>query len=320
MNARGARRIPGVRAWGFRLLGAVLIVWAAVVLWRQLHALSLAEVTAHMRAWGAARLLLAVALSATSFLLVGVVEWLGLRWSGSPLPWRTAALRSFMVNGLIHSLGANVVVATLARSWIYRRTGLRLVNSAGTTAFAAVTLACGLAVLVGVGLEAATPAQLLAIRLETAIARAGGGWVLGAVALYFAACAHWRAARLIGRFRLPDAAEAAAQILLGVLDNTVSATLLWLLVGREAAAYPTFLVAYVLAYLAGLLSTAPGGAGVFEAVLVLLLPQAPRAALAAGFLGFRVVFYLLPLVAALALIGFELLKPHRGPSPNSIPS
>jgi uncharacterized membrane protein YbhN (UPF0104 family) len=301
-----------VRTWAPRVLGAILLTWAAVVLWREIRALDAREVAAHMRAWGAWRIAVATVLAATSFALVAVVEWLGLRWSGAPFPWRTAALRSFIVNGLIHSLGANVVTATLTRSWVYRRLGLPLMTSATTTAFAAITLFAGLAVLVGAGLLSASPEQLQAIRVGTGQARLGGAILLGVVATYVAACAVWPSARLFGEVRLPSAGYAAAQVAIGAIDNLVSTTLLWLLIGHPAPPYAVFVVAYVLAYLAGLFSNVPGGAGVFEAGLFLLLPHASRASLAAGFMGFRLIFYLLPLIVALLLIVVELLRPRVG--------
>ena len=304
------RILPAVRNWAPRVVGAILLTWAAVVLWREISVLDGREVAAHMRAWRAWRIAVATALAALSFALVAVVEWLGLRWSGAPLAWRTAALRSFIVNGLIHSLGANVVTATLTRSWVYRRTGLRLVASATTTAFAAITLVAGLAVLVGAGLLSATPEQLQAIRVGASEGRLGGALLLGAVAAYVAACAVWPSARLFGEVRLPSAAYAGAQVAIGTIDSLVSATLLWLLIGHPAPPYATFIVAYVLAYLAGLFSNVPGGAGVFEAGLLLLLPHASRASLAAGFMGFRLIFYLLPLIVALLLVVAELLRPR----------
>lgn len=308
-----ARILSVLKVWGARVVGFALLSWAAVVLWRELHDLDPHEVAAHMRAWGTWRIALAIVLAAASFALVAAVEWLGLRWSGAPLPWRTAALRSFMVNGLIHSLGANVVVATLARSWIYRRAGLRLLKSATTTAFAAMTLACGLAVMVGAGLLSASPAQLQAIRLGVSEARGAGVLLFAAVAGYVVVCAAFPSARLFGEVHLPRFGYAVAQVVIGVVDNAVSAGLLWLLIGRDAPPYPAFVVAYALAYLAGLLSSVPGGAGVFEAALILFLPQTHRTPLVAGFMGFRLIFYLLPLVLALALIGLELLRPHRLP-------
>ena len=50
------------------------------------------------------------------------------------------------------------------------------------------------------------------------------------------------------------------------------------------------------------LSGVPGGAGVFETAMLKLLPQIDRTNLAAAFLGFRLFYYLTPLVIGLGML------------------
>jgi phosphatidylglycerol lysyltransferase len=53
---------------------------------------------------------------------------------------------------------------------------------------------------------------------------------------------------------------------------------------------------------------------VFEGALVALLPQLPRPALAAGMLGYRLFYYLLPLgISAVALAGDALMARRQAP-------
>lgn len=61
------RPLTAARLWAPRLIGAALLAWAAVVLWRDLHALDPHDIAAHMRAWGPWRIVLAVGLGAVSF-------------------------------------------------------------------------------------------------------------------------------------------------------------------------------------------------------------------------------------------------------------
>jgi uncharacterized membrane protein YbhN (UPF0104 family) len=78
--------------------------------------------------------------------------------------------------------------------------------------------------------------------------------------------------------------------------------------------YLTFVGAYAVAAVAGLISTVPGGAGVFEGTLSTLLSNVDAAHLAAAFLGYRLAYYVLPLViAALALAG-DTLRQARKPA------
>jgi uncharacterized membrane protein YbhN (UPF0104 family) len=109
---------------------------------------------------------------------------------------------------------------------------------------------------------------------------------------------------------LPSAGDAMAQLVVGVVDNGVAAAIIWILLPHGAIGYPSFIGAYAVACVAGLVSSVPGGAGIFESALATLLPRLDAAPLAAAFLGYRLSYYLLPLViAALALAGDTLQRP-----------
>jgi phosphatidylglycerol lysyltransferase len=74
--------------------------------------------------------------------------------------------------------------------------------------------------------------------------------------------------------------------------------------------YPGFLCIYLLAQVAGLVSQVPGGLGVFETVMVLLLsPRVSASASLGSLIAYRGIYYILPLVVAAALLGVqEVLK------------
>jgi uncharacterized membrane protein YbhN (UPF0104 family) len=288
------------RKWGPHIVGAVLLTAAAFELWDEFHNLAWAEMAARMRRWGAARVAIAGALSAASFALLGVVEWLGLRWSGRPLRWRTAMLRGFIVNGITHALGSSVVIATAARTWAYGHRGLTLAPSAMTSIFNAVSFATGLALMAGAGLMFADPAQLAVVRLSVLQGRLLAAVGLGAVALYVAGCLVWPAKWRLFDTPAPPLGYAIAQVVLGAIDNALSAAILWVLVGPDQAPFDTFVFAYALAVAVASISHVPGGLGVFEGTLSALMPTASPEALGAGFIGFRLIFYVAPLALAVA--------------------
>lgn len=56
---------------------------------------------------------------------------------------------------------------------------------------------------------------------------------------------------------------------------------------------------------AGVVSNVPGGLGVFETVILLLLaPQVPAVSVLGALLAYRAVYYFLPLMVAIVLLGF----------------
>ncbi|KPA99532.1 hypothetical protein PF70_00356 [Pseudomonas asplenii] len=90
------------------------------------------------------------------------------------------------------------------------------------------------------------------------------------------------------------------------LDVAAAATVLYLLL-PEAPPFGAFLLVYLLALAAGVLSHVPGGVGVFEAILLAAFTNELGAApLAAALLLYRLIYVLLPLLlACLALLSTE---------------
>ncbi len=99
-------------------------------------------------------------------------------------------------------------------------------------------------------------------------------------------------------FTLPSAKWALAQVAIGLFDNIVTVLVVWTLLPAHAVGLYAFSGAFAVATAVGVVSSVPGGAGVFEGVLLTLLPRVARAPLAAAFLGYRLFFFLIPLAVA----------------------
>ena len=303
-----------VRRWSLRLVPLVLLAVAGVVLWREFHHLSFGEVTGAMRAWGEPAIFMALLLSAVSFVLMGIVEWLGLRWAGARLPWGPAMAGSFLANAIAHSLGANLLVSGAIRARLYDRFGVNLAQVAATTLFGGVSFAVGLAALGGSGLLLAGPQELAASAIPPLLARVLGAALVAGALGYVLICAVRRAPlHGFGRsVKLPTPVSAFCQLIIGIADNGIAAAIIWTLLPHASVSYATFVGAYAVAAVAGLVSTVPAGAGVFEGSLSALLPGVPAAPLAAAFLGYRLAYYLLPLViAVVALAGDTIRRPGK---------
>jgi uncharacterized membrane protein YbhN (UPF0104 family) len=295
-----------------RILPFLLLAAAGWVLWREFHHLSLTEVVGAMSAWGRGAIATAIGLAVASFLLMGVIEWVGLRWTGARLPLGVALWGAFLANAIAHSIGANLLVSGAIRARVYERHGVRLSQVAATTLFAGMSFAVGLAALSGGGLLAASTADLAATAIPAGAARVLGAALLGAALGYVVLCAlRRRPIAAFGRsLTLPTLGDAIAQLTVGVADNAIAAAIVWILLPQGGVSYPGFVGAYAVACVAGLVSSVPGGAGVFESALATLLPHIGSAALAAAFLGYRLSYYLLPLtLGALALAAETLRRP-----------
>ena len=112
--------------------------------------------------------------------------------------------------------------------------------------------------------------------------------------------------------RTPRPSIALPQIALAVLDLSVSAFVLWLLLpAGSGVSSIAFAGAYSIAMTAAVISHVPGGLGVFESVLVLALPGVPADQLVGSLLAWRGIYYLLPLLGAAILFGGQELRAQR---------
>jgi len=106
--------------------------------------------------------------------------------------------------------------------------------------------------------------------------------------------------------RLPPLAVMGRILLLAGLDTAFAAAALWALLPQEAAlSFLTLYPAFLLAQGAGLVSNTPGGVGPFEITLVSLLPATAEPELIAAILAWRIVYYGLPAVVAMALVALR---------------
>jgi len=315
LPAPEAHPLARVTRIALRIVPLVLLVAAVFVLRREFHGLSWGQVAAVMNGWGYAAIAEALLLAALSFLLMGVIEWLGLRWAGARLPWTTALAGSFLSGAIGHAIGANLLVAGAVRAKLYDRYGVTLTQVAATTLFNGMSFAVGLSALGGSGLLLASHAELAATAIPLYLAR-GAGALLIAGALAWVAVCYWRHGKPVCIFRrsitLPSTKDAVLALVIGVIDNGIAAAIIWVLLPHGVTSYASFVGAYAVACVVGLISGVPGGAGVFESAISTLLPSVEAAPLAAAFLGYRLAFYILPLIiAVIGLFGDTVVERLR---------
>jgi uncharacterized membrane protein YbhN (UPF0104 family) len=310
-----ARRYPlskGVR-WALRIVPVALLGAAAWVLWREFHHLSFAAVSAAIAGWGTAAIAWSLVLAVASFVLMGAIEWVGLRWTGARLPWGPVLWGSFLANAIAHAIGANLLISGAIRARVYDRYGVSLTQVAGTTLFSGVSFAVGISALSGAGLLLASSRDLAATAIPPTVGHALGAALVTASLGYVALCGLRRKPIVaFGRsITLPSLLDALSQLVLGLVDNAIAAAILWILLPHGGPSYLTFVGAYAVACIAGLVSSVPGGAGVFESAMAALLPGVDPAALAAAFVGYRLSYYILPLILAAAGLGLESFRRRK---------
>lgn len=297
------------RATYARVARLAFLALASAAIWRQLAGLHWTEVAPLVRGYRWPQLALALAITAASFLLLGAIEILALATASAGSPWRVprrhVLVTAFLSHAFGQSMGLSLLTGTAVRLRAYASHGVSRLAVARVTTFVTVAIVLGL-------LSLGSAALLFGAQSRTAVLQLPTRPLGVTLALIVLSYLTW-----IVLARNFSPAVAAAQIALSAVDWYLTATILFVLLPPASSfPYGPFISACVMAHTAGMLSHVPGGAGVFEASMFTLLAGdlggAGRGALAASLLAYRLIYYLLPLGAAMVV---ALAAGGRGPGP-----
>ena len=259
------------------------------------------------------------ALGATvvGFVILLGYEWSASRYAGADLKPGSLALGGFTAFAIGNAVGLSLLSGGSVRYRLYSRHGVGAAEVARMTLFASLSLGCALPPLAALATLSNLPAASAALHLPTALV---GVVAFAVLALSLALAIGIYRRRLpeqpiahnllvkVGRraLRMPSPKLTLLQLVITALDVAAAAAVLYFLL-PEAPPFGAFLLIYLLALAAGVLSHVPGGVGVFEAILLAAFTQELGAApLAAALLLYRLIYVMLPfLVAALLLLATE---------------
>jgi phosphatidylglycerol lysyltransferase len=299
----------------------VLFILAAWALRRELSGLHRDVLLRQLQSYGFRHVVFALACTMASFVALGGIEMLALRYTGfaRSVSRRSAIVTAFVAHAFSQSVGLALLTGAAVRLRAYSRYGLDTTAVARMSTFVTITVTLGL-LLTGAGalLASSAPVQVAhAVLLVRPV-----GIALAIVILAYLAWSAFGGGRsgVLGRGRWrvdrPSPLLATGQLLLSALDWVLTGTVLYALVPPSAGVgYLELLRVYLVGQMAGMASHIPGGAGVFEVVVLGLLAAGGvqrHAALVASLLMFRVAYYLVPLVlAGIVAVVAELRRLHR---------
>ncbi|CAI8760404.1 phosphatidylglycerol lysyltransferase [Pseudomonas chlororaphis] len=258
-------------------------------------------------------LLGALAATVVGFVILLGYEWSASRYAGVNLPPRTLALGGFTAFAIGNAIGLSLLSGGSVRYRLYARHGVGAGDVAHMTLFASLSLGCALPPLAALATLSNLPAASAALRLSEGLLASIAGAVLLLCTILVIGIYRRRLPEQplpdnllvkAGRrtLRLPGRRLTLLQLLITALDVAAAATVLYLLL-PEAPPFGAFLLVYLLALAAGVLSHVPGGVGVFEAILLAAFADKLGAApLAAALLLYRLIYVILPMLVACVLL------------------
>jgi uncharacterized membrane protein YbhN (UPF0104 family) len=291
------------------LLSGIIIVAAGVVLYRAFRGIGIADVAERFAAIPATSLWLAAAFTSLAMLSLAIYEVAMLRYIRSGLPDRWPFLTALAAYPIGHAVGFGALSGGAVRYRSYAAAGLSTFDVGKVVLLSAMPYAAGLGLLCGISLiaDSAEAARLLPIDAGTA--RLIGAALIVAHLAYLALVMKRRGPIRLRWFdlELPTPRMTAVQYGLGMVDAVSAIAVLYVLLpdGTSIGFLP-FAAVYVLAVLAGLLSSVPAGLGVFESMLLLMLREVPADGLLGAVLAYRLVYELVPFAVGVSLfIGWE---------------
>lgn len=251
---------------------------------------------------------LCVASTLVAYAALAAYDRVALAHVGRHVSWVIVSIVSFTAYALAHNIGASVFSQGVVRYRAYQRFGLSVAQVAVISAFCAFTFAYGAMFLAGLVLLFEPSIVQRLFDVPSGIALALGVALLAAVALYqVGALMHFKSLVIRGfHIEYPRPTIAATQLVLAPLEIIGAAGIIYFALPELGnPGFPVVLGVFLASFCAGLISSAPGGIGVFEFVFLKAMPEIPSEKVLAALIVFRVLYLLIPLLLGCVVVLFS---------------
>src|SRR5689334_721490 len=304
----------GFKKWiGWKRLGVAaslfIIAFAITTLIRTLKGVDTGVILTALTEIPPGNIALAALCVVCAFGTLTFYDFFALRTIGKKhVPYRIAALSSFTSYSIGHNIGATVFTGGAIRFRIYSDYGLNAIDVAKICFISGLTFWLGNTFVLGIGMAVHPSAASTMDQLPDAINRLIGVGGIVAICAYLTWLALGNNRRELGqngwKVVLPSARVTLLQILIGVVDLGFCALAMYLLIPAQPPIdFMSLAVVFILATLLGFASHAPGSLGVFDAAMLVALPQFGREELLATLLVFRVLYFVIPFSIAISIMG-----------------
>lgn len=297
-----------------RYLGHVLIcaifILAVYLLYNKLKAYSIAQIRESIQQISYARISASLGLMIINYMILVGYDWLALIAIHKKLPLARVALVSFIGQAVSYNFGA-LLGGTSVRYRFYSAWGFTLSDIVRLVLMLAVTFWVGALGLCGIIFIFWPPIipDAIAQNMPFSDIRILG-YILTAVASSYLCLCFFvrRPLHIFGKeFVFPAPRIAIAQAIVAGIDLVAAAACMYaLLPGEIGISFMEFLPSYLMAQVAVVLTHIPGGVGIFELVILELTHTPGEQVVFAAVLLFRLIYYIIPLLAAAMLLaGYE---------------
>src|SRR4028118_111616 len=290
------------------LLGFVLLGISIAAIHHELREYNYRDIFNSLLSMPPSRLYLAIGLTSLSYAAMAYYDTVSFRHIGNFINYKKVLFTGFISAAATNTVGFAFLTGSAIRYRYYSTWGVSAIEIAQVIAFENVSFCLGLFTVSGLMFlfnPLVIPPQL---HLPFLSLRLLGVVFLLIVAAYIIGSILSKKSLIISghEFRFPSLQISLIQVGLSSFDWLVAGAVLYVLLPSTASlSYWGFLGIFLLAMIAVVVSNVPGGLGVFETVILLLLsPKIPATIVFGSLLAYRGVYYFLPLGVATGLMGF----------------
>ncbi len=291
------------KIWAKRLINIFFFCLVPVMLYLLVRNLDWQEVKTALHAYSWQTLTLALVASAASYAVYSCFDLIGSHYTEHKLPARQTIPVTFVCYAFNLNL-SSWVGGIAMRYRLYSRLGLDVPTITKVISISLLTNWLGYIILAG---------GVFSLRLvdlpenwkigETTLQYIGFGLIAAALIYLFACKFSKRRNWHFGKqeITLPSLRMASAQVVLGTLNWGLMAAMIFILL-PDKVSYWDILGILLISSIAGVITHIPAGLGVLEAVFIALLQhQVAKGTIVASLIGYRVIYFLIPLAVAVVV-------------------
>ncbi len=295
------------------LFGLSIFFVALILCWHLLKDINLCDLKNAADTLSIKAILFACLSTIGSYLMLIGCEWSATRYAGVKLKPSVITLGGICASAIGNAIGLSALSGGAIRCRLYFKQGLTTIDVARMSIFVTLSLGLTLPLLATLAALINTKNTMLALHLSK-----NWIWLIssGIISLYagiliFLYCNrletkpnkdtqlfqlfHWS-------IRLPNLRLASYQFVITLIDTVLAGAILYFLLPIQPH-FTTFIMIYILALVAGVLSHIPGGVGVFEAVMLAAFSsEVGAASLTVALIIYRIIYILIPLFIASFLL------------------
>ncbi len=304
------------------LLPIVIFALALVTLDKQLHHMHLAEIHNVFSHISSEDIFLVLVFTFLSYIILSCYDILAVHYTNHWIPIDKIVKSSFISTSISYNIGFNFLTSGSLRYRLYSLYGLTLLEIGKIVTF------CGLTFWVGISFIGGTLLTFSSLKLPESISmppiyfKATGVLLLLILFSYFFFCLTQRSFTFKKHdITFPKINIAFLQLVVATLDYVlVGCVFFFLLPGYGHVSYLYVLTVFLIAQMIGLISTVPGGLGVFETIMLFMLsPYFHSDDILGTLVVFRLVYYFVPFIAGIVLLSHNeinvrkkmLIRSHR---------